>query len=73
MYLDALSVRRRNSLFISSSMEVASSTLSFLACNCSTISECSFSNSSINKASSKAPSPFASQTSLRLISIIYIL
>ena len=63
MYLDALSVRRRNSLFISSSMEVASSTLSFLARNCSTISECSFSNSSINKASSKAPSPFASQTS----------
>ncbi len=73
MYLDALSVRRRNSLFISSSMEVASSTLSFLARNCSTISECSFSNSSINKASSKAPFPFASQTSLLLISIVYIL
>ena len=63
MYLDAFSIRRRNSLFTSSSAEVASSTLSFSARNCSTISECSFSNSYINKASSKVPSPFASQTS----------
>ena len=73
MYLDALSIHRRSSLFTSSSTEVASSTLSFLARNCSTTSECSFSNSSIDKASSKAPSPFASQTSLLLISIVYIL
>ena len=73
MYLDALSVRRRNSLFTSSSTEVASSTLSFLARNCSTTSECSFSNSFIDKASSKAPSPSASQTSLDLHYLYFII
>ena len=71
MYLDALFVHRCSSLFISLSTEVASSTLSFSARNCSTTSEYSPSNSSINKASSKAPSSFASQTFLRLISFIF--
>ena len=73
VYFEALSMRRRSSSLIALSAEAASSISILLFLSPSIIYACKSSNSSINKASGSAFSPYASVTFPLTLYIVYFI